>query len=61
MWLLMADQIQKGNINHPLLMLKKGMEEKKVMDSELGGAIKGMPTVLTGNDIYSQMLRSSKS
>lgn len=33
MWLLMADQLQKGNINHPALMLKKGAEEQGVKKS----------------------------
>lgn len=60
MWLLMADQLKKGNIQHPLLMLEKGLEERKWLDSDLGQALQATPTVFTGNDIYSQMLKSMR-
>lgn len=51
MWFLMADQAQKGNINHPLMMLNKGMEEKGMMPEELKGSVQAMPSV------WAQMLK----
>jgi hypothetical protein len=45
MWLLMADQLQKGQLNHPLLMLSKGADEKGMMPEELKGSVKAMPSV----------------
>jgi hypothetical protein len=51
MWFLMADQLKKGNVNHPLMMLNKGMEEKGMMPEELKGSAQAFPS------IWSQLLR----
>lgn len=41
----MADQLKKGNLNHPLMMLNKGAQESNLMSDSFKESVQNVPSL----------------